>query len=335
MATGVAVLPAQSAFLVKEQQVVLDFGGGDQVGAARVLPRESGVQARACPGSLARVESVVRRRAGRPRASAQTCAWPKPVPKCAFGRGGILSGFGAPGPGRVTQAKWSQEFPARFNDLTGARPATMMEAVRKTKKWVTANFVFAARLLSIMVGIRASAQTFEAAVVAYNRRKYSKALRGFRVHAEQGNATAQFRLGVMYSRGEGVAKDDVEAVRWYRMAAEQGEADAQLNLGVIYFRGEGVAKDDVEAARWYRMAAEQGEAGAQLNLGVMYFRGEGVAKDDAEEARWYRMAAEQGEARAQFNLGACTSEARASPRMMSRRRGGIAWPPSRAKPVRS
>ena len=105
VATGVAVLPAQSAFLVKEQQVVLDFGGGDQVGAARVLPRESGVQARACPGSLARVESVVRRRAGRPRASAQTCAWPKPVPKCAFGRGGILSGFGAPGPGRVDSSK--------------------------------------------------------------------------------------------------------------------------------------------------------------------------------------------------------------------------------------
>ena len=114
VATGVAVLPAQSAFLVKEQQVVLDFGGGDQVGAALVLPRESGVQARACPGSLARVESVVRRRAGRPRASAQTCAWPKPVPKCAFGRGGILSGFGAPGSDRVTQAKWSQEFPGRF-----------------------------------------------------------------------------------------------------------------------------------------------------------------------------------------------------------------------------
>jgi TPR repeat protein len=39
-----------------------------------------------------------------------------------------------------------------------------------------------------------------------------------------------------------VAKDSVEAVKWFRKAADQGNADAQCRLGVMYSNGEGVAK---------------------------------------------------------------------------------------------
>ena len=51
-------------------------------------------------------------------------------------------------------------------------------------------------------------------------------------------------------------KDDAEAVR---LAAEQGDAGAQFNLGVMYANGEGVLGNDAEAVRWYR-TAEQGHA---------------------------------------------------------------------------
>ena len=61
-----------------------------------------------------------------------------------------------------------------------------------------------------------------------------------------------------------------------RRAADQGNADAQFNLGVMYAEGRGVPRDDAEAARWYRCAADQGEAAAQFNLGLMYAKGEGV-----------------------------------------------------------
>ena len=40
-----------------------------------------------------------------------------------------------------------------------------------------------------------------------------------RARAEQGDASAQFNLGVRYADGEGVPQDDAEAVRWYRLAA--------------------------------------------------------------------------------------------------------------------
>ena len=110
----------------------------------------------------------------------------------------------------------------------------------------------------------------------------------FRRAAEQGDAIAQFNLGVMYHTGSGVPKDDQKAVLWYRKAAEQGHAGAQSNLGVMYDVGSGVPKDDRQAALWYRKAAEQGLARAQFNLGLMYADGEGVPEDDREAVQWYR-----------------------------------------------
>ena len=85
---------------------------------------------------------------------------------------------------------------------------------------------------------------------------------------QQGNASGQYNLGVMYADGRGVARDDAEAVRWYRRAAEQGNASGQVNLGLRYSTGRGVARDDAEAVRWYRRAAEQGNASGQYNLGL-------------------------------------------------------------------
>ena len=75
--------------------------------------------------------------------------------------------------------------------------------------------------------------------------------------AEQGNAAAQFNLGVMYADGAGVTEDDEEAVRWFRPAAEQGSASAQFALGDMYARGAGVAQDTVIAYMWLSLAASQ------------------------------------------------------------------------------
>ena len=84
--------------------------------------------------------------------------------------------------------------------------------------------------------------------------------------ADQGDASAQYNLGVMYAEGQGVRKDDVEAAKWFRKAADQGLARAQYNLGVMYAEGQGVPKDYVEAEKWVREAADQGLALAQSFL---------------------------------------------------------------------
>ena len=88
--------------------------------------------------------------------------------------------------------------------------------------------------------------------------------------AEQGDAEAQYNLGVMYEHSLGVPQDYKEAFKWYRLAAEQGDADAQNNLGVMYNEGQGVPQDYKEAVKWWRLSAEQGDEQAQINLATMH-----------------------------------------------------------------
>ena len=76
--------------------------------------------------------------------------------------------------------------------------------------------------------------------------------------ADQGDATAQFNLGVAYDNGQGVFEDDAEAVRWYRLAAGQGHATAQGALGASYAFGEGALKDSVLAHMWSNIASTNG-----------------------------------------------------------------------------
>jgi len=128
-------------------------------------------------------------------------------------------------------------------------------------------------------------------------------LEALRKRADQGNAQAQYNLGLMYANGRGVAKDDGQALAWYQKAADQGHAAAQFDLGKMYENGHGVAKDDVQAVTWYQKAADQGNAVAQVDLGRMYEIGHGVVKDDIQAAEWYEKAADQGYADAQFRLG--------------------------------
>ena len=84
--------------------------------------------------------------------------------------------------------------------------------------------------------------------------------------AEQGDAEAQFGLGVMFIEGQGVAQDDAEAAKWFRNAAEQGRAVAQFNLGVMYATSQGVPQDHVQALMWFNLAAAHGEPHARKVL---------------------------------------------------------------------
>ena len=81
-------------------------------------------------------------------------------------------------------------------------------------------------------------------------------------------------------------------MEWYGRAVEQGLASAQFNLGLMYEQGRGVKQDYARAAELYRRAAEQGDADSQCNLGFLYRKGWGVAPDDTEATKWYRKTTE-------------------------------------------
>ncbi len=101
-------------------------------------------------------------------------------------------------------------------------------------------------------------------------------------------ATLDFHHGLL-----GVPQDFAESFRWYRLAADQGDAEAQFNLGVIYATGRGAPQDDAEAFRWYRLSANQGDTRAQYNLGAMYANGQSVPQDYVEAHMWFNLAASE------------------------------------------
>jgi TPR repeat protein len=67
----------------------------------------------------------------------------------------------------------------------------------------------------------------------------------------------------LYGIGQDVAQDDAEAIRWFRKAAEQGNALAQFNIGVSYSKGKGVPRDLRQARLWMQKAAAGGNDDAK------------------------------------------------------------------------
>ncbi len=71
-------------------------------------------------------------------------------------------------------------------------------------------------------------------------------------------------------KGRGVPQDYAEAVKWYRKAAEQGNAGAQFNLGVMYDNGQGVPQDYVQAHMWYNLSAAGSPPGEDRDSAAEY-----------------------------------------------------------------
>lgn len=74
-----------------------------------------------------------------------------------------------------------------------------------------------------------------------------------------GNATAQYMLGLMYATGIGQAVeiDQSRAQLYYTFAAEQGELKAEMTLASRYHLGIATAKDCEKACAYYKKVADK------------------------------------------------------------------------------
>jgi localization factor PodJL len=113
--------------------------------------------------------------------------------------------------------------------------------------------------------------------------------------AKAGFAPAQFRLGSLNEKGDGVKKDLGNARRLYLAAANQGHAKAMHNLAVLYAEGIDGKPDYKAAAQWFRKAAIHGVPDSQYNLAILYARGIGIEQNLAESYRWFALASTKGD----------------------------------------
>lgn len=81
---------------------------------------------------------------------------------------------------------------------------------------------------------------------------YDEAAKRYLQAADNKYAAAQCNVGVYILDGRiKSSQPEIDAVSWFQKAAEQGNAVAQYNLGILYAAGNGVTADVRKAAEWY------------------------------------------------------------------------------------
>jgi len=145
-----------------------------------------------------------------------------------------------------------------------------------------------------------AASNVAGATSSYHHGDFETAMFQFQKIADQSDisqaAQANYMLGKMYERGDGVLIDDQIAHSYYDRAAKSGHADAVHRIQE-YGSDESIVQD------WYIESAWDGDVDAQYNLGYLFETGLGVQIDKNRAIQWYSEAAKRQHKDAQFRLG--------------------------------
>lgn len=105
--------------------------------------------------------------------------------------------------------------------------------------------------------------------------------------AQRGHPAAQLETAKYYYFGNEEAdidQDYLEAGLWFDKAALNFSGEAQYYLGIMHRRGEGVPRDRAEGFRWLLLASNKSYVPAFLELAGIYARGDGVVEDPVKAA---------------------------------------------------
>lgn len=132
-----------------------------------------------------------------------------------------------------------------------------------------------------------------------------RALQAFEAAASQGHVEAMVQAGQLLRSGPGGKRTDAfeAAHEHFRRAADSGHLRAKLELGLLLSSSQHPQRDAAAAAGWLEAAAAHGSAAAQTRLGYMHLHGDGVERDPALARQWFGEAARQGDRSAQVHLG--------------------------------
>ncbi|HLA36203.1 MAG TPA: tetratricopeptide repeat protein [Rhodocyclaceae bacterium] len=157
-------------------------------------------------------------------------------------------------------------------------------------------------VLCLAIAASSYATPLDDAIKAIDAGRDAQAFQLLTPLANEGNAQAQYRLGILYYHGKGAPEDENLAIYWWKKAAAQGNSEAMFHIANAYLfnpKAEKMVSDpDREAAIWFFQAASAGHAEAQYYLGLLFLAGKGVVENRREAIRWFRKAADQGHAEA-------------------------------------
>jgi hypothetical protein len=163
-------------------------------------------------------------------------------------------------------------------------------------------------------------EAFRSGALALKEGKKEKALTSLQFAAENGHPLAQWKLGQMYAKGDGVQRDDLRAFEYYSRIANSHAEDrpdtprsrivssALVALGHYYLDGipkTAIHADPARAWEMFHYAATYfADPDAQYDLARLYLQGIGGPRDSRQALRWLSLAAHKGQYQAQALLGA-------------------------------
>ena len=89
-------------------------------------------------------------------------------------------------------------------------------------------------------------------------------LKTLQVHADAGDAAAEYRLGMRYATGEDVPQDYSQAMHWFLRAADHGNLHAQATVAAWMLAGRGAAQDYGQAYYWALLAQAGGDESGRV-----------------------------------------------------------------------
>lgn len=137
---------------------------------------------------------------------------------------------------------------------------------------------------------------------ALEQKDYKTALYFLSLFAANGDARANYNLGIMYREGLGVGQNDVEALAHFIAAAENGHMLSKYAVARAFLRGRGSDIDVKAALHYFKEATLLGHAISPAEISRIFSEGKLIKKDIVSAYFWLSIARDRNALGAAENL---------------------------------
>lgn len=139
------------------------------------------------------------------------------------------------------------------------------------------------------------AMTFEEVYTIKEIQGTMKALKHYKNLADEDNPKALHELGLIYFKGDGIAKNINQAFNYFQKASDLGNLESTYTLGRIYLSNKTHYHDPKKAYNSFVEAANKNHAKSQLMVGRFFLIGEIIPIDYTKALHYFKLASKQKE----------------------------------------
>ncbi|MEA3352659.1 MAG: tetratricopeptide repeat protein [Campylobacterota bacterium] len=125
------------------------------------------------------------------------------------------------------------------------------------------------------------------AIAEHKNENIKNAITLYKQSARAGNDEANFKLGTIYYKGEGVRRNFDIAMKYFQKAAAYGHIKSKYNTAVIYSQKRYSKHNYIKAYNIFLELALEDDPASQNKVGLFLTYGLGVDKDYKEAVKWF------------------------------------------------